>query len=103
MTGAVVSLYGIHRTFRMGDVSVPVLHDVSLDIGDGECVAVIGPVARVGVVGAEMDHGYVGRKLKCMCEFFRLAVRVVAFPEQCGAVAPEVAHLIAFAKRLLQA
>ncbi|GJE36751.1 ABC transporter ATP-binding protein [Methylobacterium persicinum] len=43
MTGAVVSLYGIHRTFRMGDVSVPVLHDVSLDIGEGECVAVIGP------------------------------------------------------------
>lgn len=43
MNGALVSLYGVHRTFRMGDVPVPVLHDVSLEVGQGECVAVIGP------------------------------------------------------------
>ncbi|GFI07475.1 hypothetical protein IMSAGC006_02232 [Muribaculaceae bacterium] len=84
---------GVHRAQGVGEPQI-VAH---------ECVAVIGPVARVGVVGAEMDHGYVRRKLKCMREFCRLAVRVVAFPEQCGTVAPEVAHLIAFAKRLLQA
>lgn len=43
MMDGIVSLYGVYRTFRMGDVPVPVLHDISLDIGEGECVAVIGP------------------------------------------------------------
>ncbi|MCJ2025964.1 ABC transporter ATP-binding protein [Methylobacterium sp. J-067] len=43
MTGAVVRIDAVSRTFHMGDVSVPVLHDVDLEIGAGECVAVIGP------------------------------------------------------------
>jgi putative ABC transport system ATP-binding protein len=43
MTGAVVRIDAVSRTFHMGDVSVPVLHDVDLEIGTGECVAVIGP------------------------------------------------------------
>ncbi len=43
MTSAVVSLNAVHRTFRMGDVSVPVLHDVNLDVLDGDSVAIVGP------------------------------------------------------------
>lgn len=43
MTEVVVSLEAVSRTFRVGDVTVPVLHGIDLDIRDGECVAVIGP------------------------------------------------------------
>ncbi|MCJ2049194.1 ABC transporter ATP-binding protein [Methylobacterium sp. J-070] len=43
MTDAMVRLDAVNRVFRMGDVSVPVLHDVTLDVGSGECVAVVGP------------------------------------------------------------
>lgn len=43
MTDAVVTLDTVSRTFRMGDVSVPVLHDVSLEVLHGESLAVVGP------------------------------------------------------------
>ncbi|MHB2211575.1 ABC transporter ATP-binding protein [Methylobacterium sp. CM6257] len=43
MTERVVSLSAVNRTFRMGDISVPVLHDITFDVFDGECVAVVGP------------------------------------------------------------
>lgn len=43
MSELVVSLFAVHRTFRMGDISVPVLHDITFDIFHGECVAVVGP------------------------------------------------------------
>ena len=43
MTELIISLFGVNRTFRMGDVTVPVLHDLTFDVFDGECVAVVGP------------------------------------------------------------
>ena len=32
----------IHKTYRMGRVRVPVLRGASIDVGDGECVAILG-------------------------------------------------------------
>lgn len=43
MSELVVSLFAVSRTFRMGDISVPVLHEITFDIVQGECVAVVGP------------------------------------------------------------
>lgn len=39
----VIELKGVGRTFAAGDVSIPALSDVSLHVGPGEYVAVIGP------------------------------------------------------------
>ena len=38
----VVTARGLHKTYRLGRVDVPVLRGVSLDVGAGECVAVLG-------------------------------------------------------------
>ena len=38
----VISLEGIHKTYAMGDVEVHALRGVSLDIAEGEFVAIMG-------------------------------------------------------------
>jgi putative ABC transport system ATP-binding protein len=43
MSEGIVRLAAVSRTFRMGDVNVPVLHDVTFAVGAGESVAVVGP------------------------------------------------------------
>jgi putative ABC transport system ATP-binding protein len=39
----IVSLQGVSRTYRLGSVEVPALVDISLDVADGEFVAIVGP------------------------------------------------------------
>ena len=39
----IVSLQGVGRTYLLGSVEVPALVDVSLDVADGEFVAIVGP------------------------------------------------------------
>ena len=43
MTTPLISLQRVSRIYDMGHISVPALDDVSLDIHDGEFVAIVGP------------------------------------------------------------
>ena len=41
--GAIVSLQNVSRTYRLGPVDVPALVDATLEVGEGEFVAIVGP------------------------------------------------------------
>jgi len=43
MSAPLIALERVSRVYRMGEVEVPALDDVSLDIGTGEFVAIVGP------------------------------------------------------------
>jgi putative ABC transport system ATP-binding protein len=43
MSAPLIALERVSRVYRMGEVEVPALEDVSLDIGSGEFVAIVGP------------------------------------------------------------
>jgi putative ABC transport system ATP-binding protein len=43
VSGALIHLRDIRRVYRMGEIEVPALDGVSLDIHDGEFVAIVGP------------------------------------------------------------
>jgi ABC-type lipoprotein export system ATPase subunit len=43
MSAPLIALERVSRVYRMGEVEVPALDDVSLDIGSGEFVAIVGP------------------------------------------------------------
>jgi len=43
MNTAVIQLRGLTRTYRQGDVEVRALHGITLDINEGEFVALMGP------------------------------------------------------------
>ena len=65
-------------------------------------IAVIGPVAWVGVVDAEMHHSDIGcERLRCV-PLSLLEIRHVAVCQQCGRRPPEVSHLIGVAQHTLQ-
>lgn len=38
-----ISLNYIHKTYKQGTLEVPVLHDISINIGSGEFVSIMGP------------------------------------------------------------
>lgn len=40
---SLLALDAVHRTFRVGTVSVPVIRDITLGVAAGECVAIMGP------------------------------------------------------------
>jgi len=37
-----ISVHGVHKTYRLGRVSVPVLRGIDLEVGEGETVAILG-------------------------------------------------------------
>jgi putative ABC transport system ATP-binding protein len=43
VTGSIISLAGVSRTYSLGRVEVPALVDVNFDVEDGEFVAILGP------------------------------------------------------------
>jgi putative ABC transport system ATP-binding protein len=43
MPAAIISLEHIRRVYEMGRMQVPALDDVSLEVGQGEFVAIVGP------------------------------------------------------------
>jgi putative ABC transport system ATP-binding protein len=43
VSGVLIQLRDIRRVYRMGEIEVPALDGVSLDIHDGEFVAIVGP------------------------------------------------------------
>jgi hypothetical protein len=75
--------------------------DHSQIVGD-ELIAVIGPVAGIGIVEAKMDDGLVGGKAEGIAPSLLTDVRKVATIEQCGARMTKVAHLVAIAQHLRQ-
>ena len=70
-------------------------------VGD-ELVAVVGPVARVGVVEAEVYDGLVGGKGYGIAIGLLLGVGAVPMVEQRGTRMAEVAHIVALAQHLAQ-
>lgn len=38
-----ISLTQIHKVYKQGTLEVPVLHDINLEIEDGEFVSIMGP------------------------------------------------------------
>ena len=67
-----------------------------------ELIAVVGPVAWVGVVEAQVDYHNVGSKLKCGLVFWQRGVWAVSFVQQGCTRMPEIAHLVLLAEQLLQ-
>jgi putative ABC transport system ATP-binding protein len=43
VSAPVISLRGVGKTYRQGDLEVEALHDVDVDIAEGEYVAIMGP------------------------------------------------------------
>ena len=70
-------------------------------IGD-EFVAIVRPVARIGVVDAQMDHRNIGTKLQCGTKFRLIEIGTMAMTQQGRAGFAEVLHLITLAEQALQ-
>ena len=67
-----------------------------------ELVAIVGPVAWIGVVYAEVYHSDVALESFRFSPFLLSYVGSMSVAEQCGARLPEVAHFVAVAQHLLQ-
>ena len=67
-----------------------------------ELVAVVRPVARIGVVESEVDHDEVGLEIHRLSELRQLHIGPVAVIEQGGSRVSEVNHFVAVAQQLLQ-
>ena len=65
-------------------------------------VAIVGPVARVGIVDAEVYHGYVAFEGKHLLKLLLHHIGAVAVIEQRGTGLAEVAHYIPLAQHTLQ-
>ena len=89
-----------HKNAHMG-VDCAERIDEGEIIGD-KFVAIVRPVARIGVVDAQMDHGNIGTKLQRGAKFGLIKIRTMAATQQSGAGFAKVLHLIAFAEQTLQ-
>ena len=67
-----------------------------------ELVAVVGPIARIGIIDAQMDHHNVARKGYRITVFLLLVVRAVSPVQQGSTRLAEVAHLVPLAQHLLE-
>ena len=67
-----------------------------------ELVAVVRPVAWIGVIESEVDHDEVGLEIHRLSELRQLHVGPVAVIEQGGSRVSEVNHFVAVAQQLLQ-
>ena len=70
-------------------------------IGD-EFVAIVRPVARIGVVDAQMDHRNIGTKLQRGTKFRLVEIGAMAMTQQGRTGFAEVLHLIPLAEQALQ-
>ena len=71
-------------------------------VGD-ELIAVVGPVARVGVVEPEVDDGLVGGEGERVAPRLLVDVGAVPTAQERGSRVPEVAHFVAVAQHLAEA
>lgn len=65
--GTIVSLERVSRTYKLGPVEVPALVDATLEVGDGEFVAIVGPsgsgkTTMMNILGC-LDRPSAGRYL----------------------------------------
>ena len=87
------------------DASLRIGHAEGVDecaVVADELIAVVRPVARVGVVESEMNHHEVGLEVESLSEFRQLRVGPMAMTEQCGSRVAEVLHLVLRTQQLLQ-
>lgn len=68
-----------------------------------EVVAMLRPIAWVGIVEAKVDYHHVGFEGQGVFELGQLHVGVMPFVDQRGATVPKVTHIVAVAQHLLQA
>ena len=80
-----VTLNGVRKCWRAGFQSIPVLHDISLDVFPGESLAVVGPsgvgkstLLHVLALLTPVDAGeikYGGRKIESYGDWWNIALR----------------------------
>ena len=81
-------------------------HPESVDqcsiVGD-EVIAIVGPVARVGIVDTKMNHDNIGSESLGIGIFLLKDIWPMTLAEQCCSRLAEVAHFIAASQQVLQA
>lgn len=95
---------GRHQTYPYFGFGVGHTEGVNQGMVVGhEVVAMLRPVAWVGIVEAKVDYHHVGFEGQGVFELGQLHVGVMPFVEQRGATVPKVAHIVAVDQHLLQA
>ena len=49
-----------------------------------EIITIIGPVARIGIIDAQMNHNNISREGQCLLKFFLSDIGTMPFIQQCG-------------------
>ena len=103
LVATVVMRNGCHATnphFRLGICHLEGINEGNV-VGI-KLVAEVGPVARVGIIKAEVNHHDVCLKVYRLAVFRHLHIGAMSLAEQRRTRMPEVFHLIAVAKHRLQ-
>ena len=86
------------------DAGLGVGHAERIDEGAivrNKLVAIVGPVARIGIVDAKVNHHNVGSKVHGLAELRLFGVRPMSTKEQCGTGSAEISYFIFLAQHLL--